>query len=273
MNYRHIYHAGNFADVFKHLVFRMVLGYVQQKDKGAFVLDAFGGIGLYALQSAEAQKTGEYKEGIARLMDAPVLNDDLRAYVDAVRADFAAGHYPGSPLLAARMLRPQDRLIANELHPEDVGTLRRALKGYAGTTVTHQDAYDCVRGALPPAERRGIVLIDPPFEKKDEFQLLVREMAEWKKRWATGCYMLWYPIKAGQPIDDLYKAAADLGVHRTWVAEFMLRPVGEAEGLPGCGLLIFNTPFQIPERVEALAGELTGRLGGSIRSFYLGSAD
>ncbi len=273
MNYRHIYHAGNFADVFKHLVFRMVLRYVQQKDKGAFILDAFGGIGMYDLHSVPAQKTGEYKDGIARLMDAQLTNEDLRAYVEAVRADFAAGNYPGSPLLAARMLRPQDRFIANELHPDDVVLLRRALRGSEQSSVTHIDAYDAVRGAIPPVERRGIVLIDPPFEKKDEFQLLVREMEEWKKRWATGCYILWYPIKAGQPIDDLYKAAEDLGLNRTWAAEFMLRPKETSEGLSGCGLLIFNTPFRIPERVDALSPELTAHLGGSVRSFYLGSPE
>ncbi|MBE2190695.1 MAG: 23S rRNA (adenine(2030)-N(6))-methyltransferase RlmJ [Alphaproteobacteria bacterium] len=272
MNYRHIYHAGNFADVIKHLVFRMILSHVQQKDKGAFVLDAFAGVGRYDLSADQALRTGEYFQGIARVMSEAVTNVDLQDFKDFVAEDFAKGFYAGSPVLAAKMLRLQDRLIANELHPEDFGLLRRNLRGFQNAAVTHIDAYDAIRGSLPPQERRGVVLIDPPFEKKDEFQSLVREMAEWKKRWATGCYILWYPIKVGLPVDDLYEAAAALQMNRAWVCEYLLRDRELPDGLNGCGLLIFNAPFQIPERVDALSVELTGLMGGTIRSFYLGSS-
>lgn len=271
MNYRHIFHAGNFADVFKHLVFRMCLAHVQQKEKGAFVLDAFAGLGLYDLASDQAERTGEYKQGIARLIDSELQNDDLLGFREFCKTDFVQQNYAGSPVIAARMLRPQDRLVVNELHPEDFKTLQQNLRGFERVSVTHLDAYDAIRGAIPPDERRGIVLIDPPFEKKDEFQLLVRQMREWKKRWETGCYILWYPIKAGQPIDDLYAAAAELEINRTWVAEFLLRERDMPDGLNGCGLLIFNTPYQIPERVEALTPELTSLLGGAVRCFYLDS--
>ena len=271
MNYRHIYHAGNFADIFKHLVFRMVLDYVQQKEKGAFVLDAFAGVGLYDLSSDQAQRTLEYEGGIAAFMQTAFSNADLGAFQDLVRKDFSLKLYAGSPVLAANMLRPQDRLIANELHPEDLIDLRVNLKTYKNASVTHQDAYEVIRANIPPKERRGIILVDPPFEKKDEFQLLVQQMAEWKKRWETGCDILWYPIKANAltQVDDLYAEAAALKINRTWVSEFMIRDRETPEGLNGCGLLIFNTPFQIPERVEALTPELTGSLGGSVRSFYL----
>ncbi|HNQ92658.1 MAG TPA: 23S rRNA (adenine(2030)-N(6))-methyltransferase RlmJ [Alphaproteobacteria bacterium] len=272
MNYRHIFHAGNFADVFKHLVFRMCFAHVQQKDKGAFVLDAFAGLGLYDLASDQAQRTGEYQQGIARLFGRDLQNKDLQEFREFCAADFMQQKYAGSPVIAARMLRPQDRLTANELHPDDVQTLQQNLRSFDQVAVTHLDAYESVRGAIPPVERRGIILIDPPFEKKDEFQLLVKQMKEWKKRWETGCFILWYPIKAGQPIDDLYAAAAEMGLNRTWVAEFLLRPRDTPEGLNGCGLLIFNTPYQIPERVEALVPELTGLLGGSVRCFYLGAS-
>ncbi|OIN86805.1 MAG: hypothetical protein AUJ12_04095 [Alphaproteobacteria bacterium CG1_02_46_17] len=272
MNYRHIFHAGNFADVLKHLVFRMVLSYLQQKDKGLFVLDAFAGLGCYDLTADQAQRTLEYQDGIARLMEAVVDNPDLKDFKAFAQEAFTHHRYDGSPVLAAKMLRPQDRLIANELHPEDVVSLRRNLRAFDPVAVTQLDAYEAIRANIPPKERRGIVLIDPPFEKKDEFQLLVREMQEWQKRWATGCYILWYPIKSNQPIDDLYEAAAKLQVNRTWVVEYLLRERGVEQGLNGCGLLIFNTPFQIPERVDALVPELTGALGGKIRSFYLGNS-
>ena len=232
MNYRHIYHAGNFADIFKHLVFRMVLAYVQQKDKGAFILDAFAGIGLYDLASDQAQRTLEYEGGIGAFMKASFANDDLRAFQDLVRQDFALKLYAGSPVLAAKMLRSQDRLVANELHPEDLIDLRLNLKGTQNAAVTHLDAYESIRGHVPPKERRGIILIDPPFEKKEEFQLLVQQMAEWKKRWETGCYILWYPIKANAltQIDDLYAEAAALKINRTWVSEFMIRDRETPEG-------------------------------------------
>lgn len=247
------------------------MAYVQQKEKGAFVLDAFAGIGLYDLASDQAQRTLEYEGGIGAFMGASFANEDLRAFQDLVRKDFALKLYAGSPVLAAKMLRPQDRLVANELHPEDLIDLRTNLKDIRNAAVTHLDAYESIRGHVPPKERRGIILIDPPFEKKEEFQLLVQQMAEWKKRWETGCYILWYPIKANAltQIDDLYAEAAALKINRTWVSEFMIRDRETPEGLNGCGLLIFNTPFQIPERVEAVTPELTHALGGSVRSFYL----
>lgn len=270
MNYRHIYHAGNFADVFKHIVLRMVLDYLQQKEKGLMVLDAFAGLGFYDLASFEAKKTKEFHDGIAKIMAASCENADLKAYQDVVAPDWALQHYPGSPLIAANMLRPQDRLIANELHPDDVEVLRKVLKDNKGAKVTHLDAYEAIRAHIPPPERRGVVLVDPPFENPEEFQFLVRQMAEWKRRWPTGCFVIWYPIKSGRQVDDLHNAAADLGMNRIWLTEFLLQKRDMAGGLNGCGLLIMNTPFGIPERVTALASELTRALGqGWVESHFI----
>ncbi len=270
MNYRHIYHAGNFADIFKHLLLHMVLGYLQQKDKGLFVLDAFAGLGLYDLSSIEAGKTNEYQEGIARVMATPAKIPDIKAFQDMIAADWAQQNYAGSPLLAARMLRPQDRLIGNELHPEDNPVLAYNLRGFANTRVTMMDAYESIRANIPPAEKRGIVLIDPPFEKPEEFDLLVKQMGEWQKRWATGCFIIWYPIKAGGQVQQLHKAAENIGFHRTWVSEYLLQKRDMAGGLNGCGLLICNTPFGIPERVAALAPELSKLLdSGWVESRWL----
>jgi 23S rRNA (adenine2030-N6)-methyltransferase len=270
MNYRHIYHAGNFADVHKHLIFTMALDYLQQKDKGLMVLDAFAGIGLYHFTRPEPQKTGEYLAGIAKVMDSPAQNSDLLTFQKLLQLFWAGQTYAGSPLLAATMLRPQDRLIANELHPEDVLDLTDHLRGFTNVKITAEDAYQSIRAAIPPLERRGIVLIDPPFERPDEFDILVKQMEEWKKRWATGVFMIWYPIKAGQPIKELHRAAQNLGLNRTWVSEILLQKRDTAVGLSGAGMVVFNTPFGIPERIAALSDELCSKMGqGWIENKYL----
>jgi 23S rRNA (adenine2030-N6)-methyltransferase len=256
MNYRHIYHAGNFADVLKHLVLVACLGRLQAKDAPMVVLDAHAGAGLYDLSSEEALKTGEAERGVLRLAGGaePVLRD----YLGAVALDLAAGRYPGSPLIAARMLRPHHRLIANELHASTADELAANLDA-PNARVTRMDAYECIRAHLPPKEKRGLVLIDPPFEKKDEFETLMRQMTEWKKRWATGIYLLWHPIKAHLPVDALSDAARDLGLPRTWRAEAMAAPL-DAPGLAGCGVILFNAPFTVPEQVAAALPELAEQM-------------
>lgn len=270
MNYRHIYHAGNFADVFKHLILHMVLEYLQQKDKGLLVLDAFAGLGLYDLASTESGKTGEFLEGVARLMANPAQNTDIKAFQATIAADWAQQKYAGSPVLAARMLRAQDRLIANELHPDDNPVLAHNLRGFTNARATLLDAYESIRANIPPPEKRGIVLIDPPFEKPDEFALLVKQMGEWQKRWATGCYIIWYPMKAGGQVQQLHKAAENSGFHHVWVTEYLLQKRDTAGGLNGCGMLLFNTPYGIPERVAALAPELSQLMGaGWVESRWL----
>lgn len=270
MNYRHIYHAGNFADVHKHLILMMTLDYLQQKEKGLFVLDAFAGIGLYDLNLPEPQKTGEYLDGIAKIMAHPAIHQDLQTFQKTIALFWGGKQYPGSPLLAANALRAQDRLVANELHPEDIDTLRHHLRGFQKVYTTHEDAYQSIRAHIPPVERRGIVLIDPPFEKPDEFKSLIKQMHEWKKRWATGCFMIWYPIKAGQHIGEFHRAAEDLGINRTWVSEILLHNRDNVGGLNGAGIVMLNTPFGLPERVDALADELCSKLGqGRIENRFL----
>ena len=262
MNYRHIYHAGNFADIFKHLILSMVLDYLQNKDKGMFMLDAFGGCGLYDLNSDAAQRTLEYQQGVESFMKIDFPNEDLRNFQAILKPYLAKNLYPGSPLLMAAKLRPQDRLSANELHPEDIKVLRKTLAGYHNAKALQMDAYDSIRANVPPNERRGLVLIDPPFERKDEFQVLADQITEWTIRWPTGCYMIWYPIKAGSNLDEMIFAAQDSGMKRIWMSEFLIHPRNTPESFNGCGVMIFNTPFQIPERVEAFADSLCPALGG-----------
>jgi 23S rRNA (adenine2030-N6)-methyltransferase len=261
MNYRHAYHAGNFADVIKHIVLVLCAGYLQKKVGGLCFIDAHGGAGFYRLDSEEAEKTGEWQRGIGRLTQASGAPPDLRLYLDLVQADLRADRYPGSPLLLARCLRSQDRLIASELHQPTFETLQAVLSPHKAARAMQKDAYECIRAHIPPKERRGLVLIDPPFEMKEEFQMLARQMREWSKRWATGVYILWYPLKAHLPVAELKQAARELAMPRTWCLEALILPRERPETLNGCGLIIFNAPYTVPERAEALLPYLTDAIG------------
>lgn len=259
MNYRHIYHAGNFADVMKHWAVTLVIDHLKKKDTPFCVIDAHGGCGLYDLHSVQAQKTKEWEAGIGRFSGVETP-PDFEVYRTLVAPHMARGTYPGSPLIAAEMLRPQDMLIANELHPQDFITLQDVLEPYRNAKITHQDAYECIRAHIPPREKRGLVLIDPPFEKTDEFQTLIRQMGAWKKRFATGIFLLWYPIKAHLDVQDLKDAARAVGLPRTWYFETLLYPARQAETFNGCGLILFNAPYQIPEKISALLPFLQSHL-------------
>jgi len=261
MNYRHIYHAGNFADVIKHLIFTLCLDYLQQKDTPLRIIDSHAGLGLYDLHSVQAQKTKEYERGIGCFNTIPSLPPDFTLYWNQVKRDIEGGYYPGSPLIAARMLRPQDRLIANELHPEDTIILMQHLKGFSGAQVRCMDAYECLRASLPPTEKRGIILIDPPFEQKDEFETLIRHMKAWKKRFATGVYVIWYPIKTHLAVAALKQAARDLNFPRTWCIEAFQHPPDTPDLFVGSGVIVMNAPYQIPERTHALIPFLTQAMG------------
>jgi 23S rRNA (adenine2030-N6)-methyltransferase len=278
MNYRHVYHAGNFADVAKHLLLVLCLDHLRKKDAPFFVLDAHAGTGYYNLQSVEAQKTKEYEAGIAKLIAAAPQSADVKLYLSKVQGDFEKQRYPGSPLIAARMLRDSDRLIANELHAEDVKILKKTLGPRKNAQVTQEDAYQSIRAHVPPPERRGLVLIDPPYEiENNEHDVLIKQMQEWKKRWPTGTYILWYPVKDSLPSAKLHEAAAALGLNRTWLCEYRdadLPPLpasdrGDRKRMRSTGLIVFNAPFQVPERAEAALGEIAGVLGGSVHARWL----
>jgi len=270
MNYRHIYHAGNFADIFKHLILTMALGYLQNKDKGLFALDAFAGCGLYDLSSSQAQKTSEFQTGVAAFMEIGFANPDLTFFQNLLRPYWEKNRYPGSPRLIADMLRPQDRLIANELHPDDLASLKEALLLDAGAKTNAMDAYENIRSHIPPPERRGLVLVDPPFERKDEFEIIERQIGEWMKRWPSGCYMIWYPIKAASNQHLIFDAVQELNTPKTWVGEFLIHPRNTRDSFNGCGVVIINTPYQLPEKVKALSDALRSGLGAvEIISQYL----
>ncbi|MBZ9874188.1 23S rRNA (adenine(2030)-N(6))-methyltransferase RlmJ [Mesorhizobium sp. BR1-1-9] len=258
MNYRHAYHAGNFADVVKHVVLTRLLEYLKQKDKAFRVIDTHAGTGRYDLSSLEAQKTGEWQGGIGRLVDAAPEAQAamlLAPYLDAVRACNADGQlkkYPGSPLVARHLLRKQDRLSAIELHPKDVAKLKTEFAGDFQTRVIELDGWLALGAHLPPKEKRGLVLIDPPFEEEGEFGRLVDGLAKAYKRWPGGIYALWYPIKDRKAVIGFRKALKETGVPKLLDIEFEIRPASQEPSLDGSGLVVANPPFTLEGELRIL---------------------
>ncbi len=238
MNYRHIYHAGNFADVMKHALLLRLLAAMQRKPKPFLVLDTHAGIGRYDVTSEQAEKTGEWREGVGRLLDNPP--PALAGYVQTVRH---LGLYPGSPVFAAEALRPDDRLIACELHPEDAAILRRTMRPYENTAVHERDGYEALGAFLPPPEKRALVLIDPPFERPDEFPVLARKLAEAWKKFPSGVYAVWYPIKHRAPVRAFFDTLKATPVRDMITAELLRRPDKDPARLNGAGLAVINPPF------------------------------
>ncbi|MFA7415598.1 MAG: 23S rRNA (adenine(2030)-N(6))-methyltransferase RlmJ [Rhizobium sp.] len=283
MNYRHIYHAGNFADVLKHAVLARLIVYLQQKDKAFRLLDTHAGIGLYDLSSEEAQKTGEWRDGIGRLMDAELpanVSLLLEPYLGAVRALNPGGAltlYPGSPKLARMLFRPQDRLSAMELHPDDCRSLSRLFEGDFQVRVTELDGWLALGAHLPPKEKRGIILVDPPFEAEGEYDRLIDGLARAYRRFATGTYCLWYPIKKGAPITAFHEALKALEIPKMLCAELSVRSDRDTTGLSGSGLVIVNPPFTLKNDLHAVLPELKRILAqdryASQRCFWLRGED
>ena len=260
MNYRHIFHAGNRCDVVKHAVLTLILAHLRAKDKGFAVLDTHAGIGLYDLQDPRALKTGEAEDGILSLLAAPSL-PDLADYYAVLRKinplwngksaeNFRV--YPGSPLLAFHMLRAQDRLVACELHPEDAEALRLNAPADNRLQIHHRDGYEAIGAFLPPPEKRGLVLIDPPFEQPDEFESIVKRMTAAYRRWPTGIYMIWYPVKDRPAIWKFHEALAEAGIGKILCAEFVYEEEFRSDRLNGSGLIVINPPWKLDEQLSAL---------------------
>ncbi|BCH25790.1 23S rRNA (adenine(2030)-N(6))-methyltransferase RlmJ [Mesorhizobium sp. L-8-3] len=258
MNYRHAYHAGNFADVVKHAALARLVEYLKQKDKAFRVLDTHAGIGLYDLSSDEAQKTGEWREGIGRIIDAPLPPQAatlLSPYLDAVRDVNLAGRltrYPGSPAIVRHLLRKQDRLSAIELHPDDAGRLARHFAGDFQTRVIELDGWLALGAHLPPKEKRGLVLVDPPFEEEGEFGRLLDGLARAYRRWPGGIYVLWYPIKDRRAVDAFRAGLAAAGIAKILDLRFEIRSPSPEPRLDGTGLIVVNPPFTFENEIRVV---------------------
>lgn len=270
MNYRHAYHAGNFADVLKHVTFALVIEYLKRKKAPFRIIDTHAGSGRYALDSMQAAKTGEWQGGIGRFLGSgagPLPAEVARVmapYLDAVRVENGRQGlrvYPGSPLIARRLMRAQDMLVANELHPEEGAQLKAAIGRDGRIKLMAMDGWVALKSLLPPKERRGIVLIDPPFEEEGELARLAEGLAQGLRRFETGVYLAWYPIKDPKPIAHFHDALAAVAGPELLRVELMVRRPSAPDRLNGCGLIVANPPYTLHGELAGILPELTRRLG------------
>jgi len=255
VNYRHAYHAGNFADVVKHLVLTAILLHLRKKDTPFAVIDSHAGRGLYDLSSGEARKTGEADGGIDRLRGF-AAEGALGAYL--ALANETPGGYPGSPLIAAKLLRPQDRLVAMEKHPEEAAVLKQVLAPFRKARVEEGDGYARLMALLPPPERRGLVLIDPPFEAEDEFVTLADQVIAAHRRFATGIYLVWFPVKSQSAARAFLGEVLHSGVRKALTISIT---VNAPEGrLTEAALLVVNPPFGLEAEMQDALNVIAPRL-------------
>jgi 23S rRNA (adenine2030-N6)-methyltransferase len=263
MNYRHAFHAGNFADVFKHVVLGSVVDHLRKKYTPYLYLDTHAGAGVYDLSRSAAQRSGEYLDGIARLLahGARFQAPEIESYIDVVKRSAGAGRspitaYPGSPLIALAGRRPQDRAVLVESDPAAADALRRAVSGIPRVAVVVGDGYRELLAHVPPVERRGVVLIDPPFETEQEFDRVLEALAAAYTRWPTGIYAVWYPLTARSGNERFRRALETSGMRRVLDVRLAVMPLDTPLGMPGCGIALVNPPWQLDERLRALLPEL-----------------
>jgi 23S rRNA (adenine2030-N6)-methyltransferase len=267
MNYRHAFHAGNAADVLKHAVLARVLAWLGQKPAPFRVVDTHAGAGLYDLASDEAARSPEWRDGIARLAAGDALPEALAGFlqpylevVGRMRARHGEAAYPGSPLVAREMMRPDDRLVCCETRAEDAGSLRAALGRDRRAKVLEIDGYNGWKAFIPPPERRGMVLVDPPFEAADEFSRVLAGLKDATRRWPTGTMLVWYPAKDAALVGRFLAAASELPLAETLRLELHVAAPGSRPGLTGSGLLVVNPPWTLRAEAQAALPLLAGRL-------------
>ncbi len=265
LSYRHRFHAGNFADVLKHLTLIYLIDYLNKKDKSYRLLDTHSGAGRYPLKSADAEKTQEFNEGVSLIFEQRVKHPTLKTYRNLLKTLNPNGLslYPGSPLLASLLTRPQDRLVFNEIHPQDSQRLEQLFSTEKRVQIHHQDAYALLKATLPFAERRGLILIDPSYEIKQEYQLLPGAIKEALKRFATGIYAIWYPVINRQSTESFLRTlieAAQSQSRPTLRLEHCPLPDTNGLGMSGSGMLVINPPYTLADDFQPLMQELQGLL-------------
>ncbi|MCJ2006828.1 23S rRNA (adenine(2030)-N(6))-methyltransferase RlmJ [Methylobacterium sp. J-092] len=279
MNYRHAFHAGNFADVLKHLLLTRVLAHLGLKPAPYRAIDTHAGLGFYDLTAEEAGRTAEWIDGWGRLDDPfPQAVEDLlapyRAAVAAVRARHGATTYPGSPALIREFLRAEDQGVFVELHPEDHAVLRERFNGHARTKVLHLDGWTALNAMIPPPERRGLVLIDPPYEVPGEIDRLGAHLARAVAKWPTGVFLAWYPIKNLAAVDRMV-AALDGALTRPALRLDLMIDRPDDTRLTGNGLIVVNPPWRLAEEaalfMPALAERLARGAYGAFRCEAIGT--
>ncbi|NIH17059.1 23S rRNA (adenine(2030)-N(6))-methyltransferase RlmJ [Morganella morganii] len=255
LSYRHSFHAGNHADVLKHTVQSLIIESLKEKDKPFLYLDTHAGAGRYQLSGEHAERTGEYLEGIARIWAQESVPEELKTYLEAVSALNPRGDlrfYPGSPLIAAHLLRDYDKLNISELHPSDFPLLRNEFSRDNRARVVREDGYQQLKSQLPPLSRRGFVLIDPPYELKNDYQAVVKGIQEGHRRFATGTYAVWYPVVLRQQIKRMVKDFQATGIRKILQIELAVRPDSDQRGMTASGMIVINPPWKLESQMKSL---------------------
>jgi len=276
LSYRHAFHAGNFADVLKHAVLTLVLEYMARKEKGYTYIDSHSGAGMYSLKNEYAQKTGEYKEGIAKILQAEndaSFPEALTPYVELIKhltpENSELDIYPGSPGIAKQLMRRQDSAHLFELHPTDIQHLVEFCQRWRKSHVKQIDGYQGVLGLIPPPSRRGVVLIDPPYELKEDYAKAVKTIIKAYKKFNSGTYILWYPVVTRERIDAMEKEFSRSEVRNLLQVEFCLQNDSEEYGMTGTGLFIVNPPWQLENQLTEILPFMKANLGGEDSTFQL----
>lgn len=255
LSYRHSFHAGNHADVLKHIVQTLIIESLKEKEKPFLYLDTHAGAGRYQLTNAHATRTGEYLEGIARLWQQEEVPAPILPYLEAVGELNPTGelrYYPGSPLLAAKLLRAQDTLVLTELHPTDFPLLRTEFSRDDRVRVSREDGFGQLKSKLPPASRRGFALIDPPYELKQDYSAVVKGIVDGHKRFATGTYAIWYPVVHRQQIKRMLKELEATGIRKILQIELAVKPDSDQLGMTASGMIVINPPWKLESQMKSI---------------------
>lgn len=255
LSYRHSFHAGNHADVVKHIVQSLILTSLQHKDKPFVYHDTHSGVGRYDLTHEWSEKTGEYKQGIARLWQQADVPEDIQSYLASITAlnqGDELRYYPGSPRVARAHLRPQDRMVLTELHPSDYPLLEQEFHRDRQVAIFKEDGFARLKASLPPKERRGLVLIDPPYELAKEYRDVINAIAQSYKRWATGIYAIWYPVVNRCDIEDMIEGLQGLGIRKILQIELGVSPDTNERGMTASGMIVINPPWKLESQMATI---------------------
>jgi 23S rRNA (adenine2030-N6)-methyltransferase len=275
LSYRHAFHAGNFADVLKHSVLTLVLEYMTRKEKGFHYIDSHSGAGMYQLAEEYAQKTGEYKNGIAKIINDEEAPESLEPYLSLIKSlnltpsDGELDVYPGSPGIAKAFVRRQDSSHLFELHSTDIKHLEDFCQRWRKVFVKQSDGYQGVLGLVPPPSRRGVVLIDPPYELKEDYQKAVKTIIKAYNKFSTGTYIVWYPVVKRSFIEQMQKDFTNSEVKNLLQVEFCLEDDTEEYGMTGTGLFVVNPPWQLSQQLEEILPYMKTKLGDNGSSYTL----
>ncbi|OLQ92440.1 23S rRNA (adenine(2030)-N(6))-methyltransferase RlmJ [Vibrio panuliri] len=255
LSYRHSFHAGNHADVVKHIVQSLILDALKQKDKPFVYHDTHSGVGRYDLTHEWSEKTGEYKQGIARIWDNPNIPQDIKSYIESIKTlnnGETLRYYPGSPRVARAQIRQQDRMVLTELHPSDHPLLEQEFERDRQVSIYKEDGFKRLKASLPPQERRGLVLIDPPYELAKEYRDVVQAIYQSHKRWATGIYAIWYPVVNRCDIEDMIEGLEGLGIRKILQIELGVSPDTNERGMTASGMIVINPPWKLESQMQEI---------------------